>query len=507
MPSDALVLTVGAPASGKSTWARANFAPEQVVSSDAYRGIVGESHRDQSASADAFAVVDLIVEARLRRGLLTVVDATHLEERRRAPSIAAAKAHGRLVIAVTFEVPVGELIDRNRARTHPVPQRVIRDMAKRLTATLPLLAGEGVDEVVDGTAFAPAEESDGEAAATSSVAVVPPTFVDAGERAAAQAEAPASLRFGLSIPRFDWVDADQLGPALVAVARAAEDVGFSSLWVMDHLLQIPSMGRAWDPMLEGWTTISHLAGATSTIDLGLLVGGITYRNPALVGKMVATLDVLSGGRARCGLGAAWYEREHHAYGFDFPPLGERYAMLEDALELLPVLWGPGTKAWKGRTIELTETGCYPRPLQDPHPPILVGGVGEKRTLKLVAQHAQACNLPGDVDLVRRKLAVLHAHCADVGRDPDEIEVTQLGDVVVGATRDEVAATVDRLRPAQLAPATWAARVNAGTVEDHVGRFRALAEAGVDTAIVSFPDLTGPDTLHPFAPIIQAFRTG
>lgn len=270
-------------------------------------------------------------------------------------------------------------------------------------------------------------------------------------------------------------------------------------------MQIPSMGRAWDPMLEGWTTVSFLAGATTSLRLGLMVGGVTLRSPALVGKMVATLDVLSGGRAECGLGVGWYEREHDAYGIEFPSLSERYGRLEDALELLPLLWGPGTKAWKGRTLELTETVCYPRPLQDPHPPVLVGGSGEKRTLRLVAEHAQACNIIGGVEVVRHKVEVLHGHCRDVGRDPAEVEVTQLGDVLVVDDRAELAATVERLRPGDLAPETWAARVNAGTVEDHVGRFRALAEAGVDTAIVSLADLEGPATLHRFAEVIDAFR--
>lgn len=501
LPSDALVITVGAPASGKSTWARANFRAEQIVSSDQLRGVVGQTPTDQLASKDMFEVLDLMVAARMKRGLLTVVDSTHLEARRRGPVIAMAKKHGRPVVAVVFDVDVGELIDRNRTRDNPVPQRVIRTMAGQVAEVCEGLAAEGVDEVIDGAALVTSTEP---ALAETSVVVVPPEFVDSPASIERQSRTPAGLEFGLSIPRFDWVEPEHLGPALVAVVRAAEEVGFTSLWVMDHLIQIPSMGRAWDPMLEGWTTISHLAGATDTIDLGLLVGAVTLRNPALLGKMVATLDVLSGGRARCGLGAAWYEREHAAYGIDFPPLSDRYALLEDVLELLPVLWGPGTKPWQGRTIQLAETTCYPRPLQHPHPPILVGGLGERRTLRLVAKYAQACNLPGGAEVVRQKLEVLHAHCADMGRDPDEIEVTQLGDVVVADTRDDVAATVERLRPGDVAPATWAARVNAGTVDDHVGRFRVLADAGVDTAIVGFPDMRGPDTVRAFADVIAAF---
>lgn len=489
IPSDALVITVGAPASGKSTWARENFRPEQVVSSDHLRGVVGQSPTDQRASKDMFKILDLIVAARLQRGLLTVIDSTHVEARRRDPVIALAAKHGRPVVAVVFEVGVGVLIDRNREREHPVPQRVIRTMAAQVTEVRAGLTDEGVGVVAD----------------PDDVAVVPPAFLHAPTLAARQHKEPLPMRFGLSIPRFDLAEAGDLGPALVAVATRAEALGFTSLWVMDHVIQIPSMGRAWDPMLEGMTTLAYLAGATEKIRLGLLVGGVTYRHPAHLGKMIATLDVLSGGRANCGLGAAWYEREHTAYGIEFPSLAERYAILEDTLQLLPALWGPGTKAFTGAAVTLAETLCYPRPLQDPHPPMLVGGLGETKTLKLVAQYAQACNLPGGVEVVRQKLAVLHQHCADVGRDPSEIEVTQLGDVVIGEDRDDVAAKVEAMRPGDLAPGTWAARVNAGTTEDHVGRFRELAEAGVDTAIVSFPDLTGPDTLDAMGPIIAAFR--
>jgi len=206
----------------------------------------------------------------------------------------------------------------------------------------------------------------------------------------------------------------------------------------------------------------------------VLVTGITYRNLAHLGKIVATLDVLSGGRAMCGLGAAWFEREHHLYGFAFPPARRRYDLLEDALELLPLLWGPGAPAFHGRTTDVPEAVCYPRPLQA-RIPILVGGGGERRTLRLVAQHADACNLFGDPAMVRHKIEVLHRHCADVDRDPHEITVTQLS-------------TVDP-RP----------------VDDHVGRFRELADAGVQQAIVSLSDLGDTAPLERFAEVIAAFR--
>ena len=257
------------------------------------------------------------------------------------------------------------------------------------------------------------------------VRVVDPQLVGAPEAARRQQEDPVPLDFGLQIATFGGPGgAPAIGPRLAAVARAAEDAGFTSLWVMDHFVQIPQVGRHWDEMLDSWTTLGFLAGVTSRVTLGTMVTGVTYRNVAHLAKIAATLDVLSGGRAVCGLGAAWFEAEHKAYGFDFPPVRQRFRLLEDALQLLPVMWGPGAPAFKGQVIEVPEAICYPRPIQE-RIPILVGGGGEKRTLRLVARYADACNLFGDAATVRHKLEVLHRHCADVGRDPSEIRVTHL----------------------------------------------------------------------------------
>ena len=243
-----------------------------------------------------------------------------------------------------------------------------------------------------------------------------------------------TLEFGLQVSRFGFPDHPaSTAAALADVARAAEEAGFTSIWVMDHFLQIPQIGREWEDMLESYTTLGYLAGVTERIRLGTLVTGISYRNIAHLGKILATLDVLSGGRAMCGLGAAWFEREHKLYGWDFPPLAERFDRLEDALELLPLLWGPGSPRFEGRTLTVSEAVCYPRPLQE-RIPIMVGGSGEKRTLRLVARHADACNLVGDVDRVRHKLAVLREHCAAEERDPAEIEVTHLAPARGGAGR-------------------------------------------------------------------------
>jgi alkanesulfonate monooxygenase SsuD/methylene tetrahydromethanopterin reductase-like flavin-dependent oxidoreductase (luciferase family) len=254
---------------------------------------------------------------------------------------------------------------------------------------------------------------------------------------------------------------------------------------MDHFLQIPQVGREWEDMLESYTTLGYLAGVTERIRLGTLVTGITYRNVAHLAKIVATLDVLSGGRAMCGLGTAWFEREHLLYGWAFASRAARYARLEDALELLPLMWGKGAPRFEGRTIAVEEAVCYPRPLQE-RIPILVGGSGEKVTLRLVARHADACNLFGDPDTVRHKVAVLHEHCAAEHRDPAQVTVTHLAAARVVAAESE--------RDGE----------GAATVDEHVGRYRELADAGVQTAIVGLSDADGPESVRRFADVIAAF---
>ncbi|HVL04427.1 MAG TPA: LLM class F420-dependent oxidoreductase [Acidimicrobiales bacterium] len=279
-----------------------------------------------------------------------------------------------------------------------------------------------------------------------------------------------ALSFGLQIATFEWPDG--IGPGLASVARTAEEAGFTSVWVMDHFIQIPPVGPHWQNMLDSWTTLGFLAGHTDRARLGTMVTGITYRNIAHLAKIAATLDVLSGGRAVCGVGAGWFEREHKAYGFDFPPLRRRYELLEDALQLLPLMWGPGAPAFEGATTKVGEALCYPRPAQE-RIPILVGGSGERRTLRLVARYADACNLFGDAATVRHKVDVLHRHCAEVGRDPDQVEVTHLSSTLDAST------------------------------EELIGRYRDLAEAGVRTAVVRFPVLD-EKAVESFAPVMAAF---
>ncbi len=230
--------------------------------------------------------------------------------------------------------------------------------------------------------------------------------------------------------------AGAIAPILGATARAAEDGGCSTFTVMDHWFQMESLATSQDPMLEGYTTLGFLAGQTQRIRLGLLVGGVTYRYPGLLAKIVTTLDVLSGGRAMLGLGAAWYEREHLGLGVPFPPISERFERLEEALQICKQMWSDDDGPFEGKHYSLAETICSPRPIQKPGPTILIGGSGERKTLRLVARYADACNLfDAGADSAAHKLGVLDEHCRAVGRNPGEIERTVITDADPVKDRD------------------------------------------------------------------------
>ena len=206
-----------------------------------------------------------------------------------------------------------------------------------------------------------------------------------------------------------------IAASLVATARAAEDGGCSRMTVMDHWFQMENLGGPTEPMLEAYTTLGHLAAVTSRLQLGALVTGVTYRHPGLLAKQVATVDVLSGGRAFLGIGAAWYEREHRGLGVPFPPLSERYGRLTEALQVCRQMWSDDEGPYDGRFYQLAETVCRPAPLAQPRPPVLIGGSGEKKTLRLVAEYADACNLFATTPQeVAHKINVLARHCDDVG---------------------------------------------------------------------------------------------
>ena len=234
------------------------------------------------------------------------------------------------------------------------------------------------------------------------------------------------MKIGLQVPYFTWEGGpEKLAPTLADIARTAEDSGFDSIWVMDHYFQIPMVAPPDKDMLEAYTTLGYIAGQTSRVGLGTLITGVTYRNPGILAKQVTTLDVLSGGRAWLGIGAAWFEQEHVGLGVPFPPLKERFERLEEALQIVKQMWSEDNGPYEGKHYQLAETLCVPQPLTRPRPPILIGGGGERKTLRFVARYADACNIFGDPTIVPRKLEVLARHCDAEGRDYDEIEKTVL----------------------------------------------------------------------------------
>ena len=259
------------------------------------------------------------------------------------------------------------------------------------------------------------------------------------------------MKVGLQIPSYTWPGGPEaIAPTLGAIVRTADDVGFDSIWVMDHFFQIRGVGRPEEPMLEGMTTLGFMAAHSARARLGLMVGGVHYRAPGLWVKATTTLDVLSGGRAWLGIGAAWNEDESRSLGFPFPPLGERFEWLEDTLRLAHAAWtgDHGTDGpLDGRHLHARRVLNSPQAISRPRVPIMVGGGGEKKTLRLVAQYADACNVFGSPETIARKYAILDTHCAAVGRDPAEIERSTLQSVRLGppghARTESTAQAIDR----------------------------------------------------------------
>jgi F420-dependent oxidoreductase-like protein len=284
------------------------------------------------------------------------------------------------------------------------------------------------------------------------------------------------MKVGLQLPSFTWPGGTEaIAPTLARVARDADDAGFDSIWIMDHFFQIRGVGRAEEPMLEGWTTLGYLAASTSRARLGLMVGGVHYRAPGLWAKAATTLDVLSGGRAWLGIGAAWNEEESNGLGFPFPPLAERFEMLEDTLRLVHGMWQGerGSEApFEGRHTRAARLLNSPQAISRPHPPVMIGGGGERKTLRLVAQYGDACNVFGTPEAIHHKYEVLREHCAAVGRDPDEIERSTLQ--VVRLSLDGGAGE----SPAQV-----------------VDRFGDLADAGAQHVIFSARDVWDPRVME------------
>jgi F420-dependent oxidoreductase-like protein len=279
------------------------------------------------------------------------------------------------------------------------------------------------------------------------------------------------MRIGLQIPDFTWPGGPpELGPTLRRIARDAEDAGMASLWLMDHFFQISMVGPAENDMLESWSALAHVAAVTERISLGTMVTGVTYRHPGVLVKTATTLDVLSGGRAWFGVGAAWNEEEHRGLGVPYPALSERFERLEETLRIAHRMWRGDESPFDGTHYRLERPLNVPQALSDPHPRVLVGGTGEKKTLRLVAQYADACNIfELGVEGVQGKLDVLRGHCEAQGRDYADIERTTLGLLSLSTDGGD----------------------GSQTVQQAVERFAAYAAIGVDHAVVSMPDVSDP----------------
>ena len=286
------------------------------------------------------------------------------------------------------------------------------------------------------------------------------------------------MKLGLQIPNFTWPGGPaQLAATLRDVAQAADDGGLASVWVMDHFFQIPPVGAAELDMLEGYAALAFLAGVTKRVALGTMVTGVTYRHPGVLVKTVSTLDVLSGGRAVLGIGAAWFEREHVGLGVPFPPLRERFERLEEALRIAKQMWSGEVGRFDGRHYRLAETLCVPQPVSKPHPSILIGGRGEKKTLRLIAKYGDAWNMGTSLDVAgvdefKRLSDVLGSHCEREGRPFAAIERTILTTVMTRAESNE----------------RWKSPAQ---VLDILGRY---AAAGVDQVMVNMPFVEDPRTL-------------
>ncbi len=303
------------------------------------------------------------------------------------------------------------------------------------------------------------------------------------------------ITLDLHVPNFNYpgVEPDQLFDKLVEIAQTIEQSGFSSISLMDHLHQIPGVGPQENWMFEGNTMLAALAARTSTLSLGTLVGGVTYRNPALLAKITTTLDIISGGRAWLGIGAAWFEAEHLAYGFEFPPLKERFERMEDALQIMRAMFTQERATVTGTHYHVDGALNNPKPLRGDIP-ILIGGSGERKTLRMVAQYGDGCNLFGDAETVRHKLSVLQEHCDRLGRDSSEITKTGMASVIAGRTHEAAMAKVEKLRQAGI-PEDRLKMSWIGDADELTERATERRDAGLEGLTISLPDVHDPEVLE------------
>jgi F420-dependent oxidoreductase-like protein len=290
-------------------------------------------------------------------------------------------------------------------------------------------------------------------------------------------------KFGVQLPNFSGPDPADLFEHIAGLATTAEDAGFDSVWVMDHFYQLAAMGGPDQPMMEAYTLLGALAARTHRVQLGTLVTGVTYRNPAILAKIVTTLDVISRGRAILGIGAAWYDAEHQGLGVDYPADRVRLDMLEEAVQVCRAMFTGDGVSFAGSHYRLDHARNLPRPVQAGGPKIMIGGGGEKRTLRLVARYADKCNVTGDAATLARKIEVLRRHCAEVGRDPAEIDVTWLSPLIL-TTSEQNTAEVRQMLAAG-GSAEQAAGFTVGQPHEVPDLVAGHIEAGADEVIFSF----------------------
>ncbi len=304
--------------------------------------------------------------------------------------------------------------------------------------------------------------------------------------------------FGLQLPSFTFpgVPDDELFDRITAIAQAAERSGFDSFWVMDHYHQIEIQAPPSDPMLEAYTILSAVAARTSRIQLGAMVTGVTYRNPAFLAKVVTTLDIVSSGRAILGIGAAWNDEESVAYGYDFPAVAERFERLEDAVQICRLMFTQPRSTFQGRHHSVDGAYNVPQPVQPGGPKILIGGGGERKTLRLTAQFADMWNGFGDVDLIRHKLEVLAAHGRDVGRDTGEILKTRLGTLVVTETKEEAERRREAFKIERgLDDEMLAMRLICGDAASVGDAIQPFLDVGLDGMIFNMPAGSSPEDVE------------
>ncbi len=473
LPDPALIVLIGASGSGKSTWAQAHYRTAEIVSSDDLRGIVGSGRHDLDASADAFRLLDDIVTGRVRRNLATVIDTLGLEPARRQTYLALARTHKLPAIAVVFDTPAKLARERNAGRDRPVPAPVLAAQLAQASDIQAQLVAEGWDRIVTISVDSPENQ----------------TLATARPRI----EMPEGLQFILQLSRFPWGD----DPAqwLKGVAEAASAAGWHGIALMDHLIQIPQVDRAWAPIPEPWVTLGLLASLDTTLRLGPLVSPVTFRPPGITAKAAATLDVISGGRAFLGLGAGWWEREHAAFGLPFPSARERLDALEAAIETIRALWAPGTKA---------DTRTCPRP------PATRGRSQQFRSSSADPAGVPCRSPPGWPTAAtsaptRTPSNPESRRCAITARRPAAIPTSSRSPCSTcrssGADRDEVWARVEQHR-GRAAAATFARTHHAATYADQRERFARLADNGVSAVFVAPVHLQTADDVFAFVPMLS-----